>query len=551
VTDEAPAQVCIVGAGAAGGLLCRLLAEAGLDVVALEAGPWYADPRAEFAEDELAMQKTWWPESQYSISGDARRGRLSSGHGVGGGTLVWTGAAFRFLDDDFRVLSLDGQLPGASIADWPTSASEMAPYYDATEAHVGVAGALGPWDPPDRKPYPLPPHGLHHHSVVLRAGFTRLGLRAHPGPMAIASRPRPNREACCYCGFCIQGCRTGAMYSPATAELPWALATGRVRLRPDAVALRVATTADGATAESVEYGYRPDGSRHRQPAEVVVVASNPLEIPRLLLNSRSAAHPAGLANSSDQVGRHLMNHPSAYAWGVFDEDMKPWEGFVLNHLCCLDYARTRPEHPFIRGFVMETTTGLPVNVATSVTAEYWGAPHKALMRSYRKLAGLFTICEGIPSPTNRVTTRPEALDEWGLPRAHLHYDWHMNDVRMMDWAFEKSAEVLRAAGARQILRPPPVQVHMMGTARMGDDPRCSVTSADGQSHDVPNLYVAGGALFPTGSCVNPTLTILALAWRTAEHIARRFGKTLQTTVTPLPAGATPRGSTDRGARGDQ
>ena len=532
VTEEAPVQVCIVGAGAAGGLLGRLLAEAGLTVALIEAGPWYANPRADFVEDELAMQKLWWPESQYTVSGDAPRGRVSSGLGVGGGTLVWTGAAFRFFEQDFRVLTLDGQLPGASIADWPLSYADLAPYYAAVEAHIGVAGAIGPWDPLDRPPYPLPPHGLHRHAVVLRAGFMRLGLRAHPGPVAIASRPLPNREPCCYCGFCIQGCRTGAMYSPATAELPWALATGRVQLRPEAVVLRVLTSDDGTVATAVEYGCRRDGSLRRQPAEVIVVANNPIETPRLLFNSRSAAHPNGLANSSDQLGRHFMCHPGAYTWGVFDEDLRPYEGFVLNHLCCLDFAQTRPEHPFIRGFVMETLTSLPVGLATAALAAYWGAEHKALMRRYRQIAGLFTIGEGIPMPTNRVTCQSDARDEWGMPRAHLHYDWHQNDVRLLDRAFEQSAAVLRAAGAQRIICQPPTQVHMMGTARMGSDPRTSVTNAVGQTHDVPNLYVAGGALFPTGSSVNPTLTILALAWRTAEHIACRFGRTLPMRAAP-------------------
>jgi choline dehydrogenase-like flavoprotein len=227
-----------------------------------------------------------------------------------------------------------------------------------------------------------------------------------------------------------------------------------------------------------------------------------------------------------------MSHPGAPCWGLFDEPMTPWEGFVLNHLCCLDYAQTHPGVPYIRGFAIETLTPLPVGAATGPAAGLWGAALTALMRQYDHLGGLFTICEGMPTPANRVTVEPALPDGWGLPRAHLHYDWHPNDVRLMDAAAAQSLAVLRAAGAREVWRQAPAQVHMMGTARMGADPRDSVTTADGQTHDVPNLYLAGGALFPTGSSVNPTLTILALAWRTAEHVARGFGRGLQSATEP-------------------
>jgi choline dehydrogenase-like flavoprotein len=532
VIEHEPADVCIVGAGAAGGLVARLLVEAGLRVVLLEAGPWYGDVRAAFAEDELGQRRIWWPEQQYVLTGSAARGRVNGGIGVGGGTLVWTGAAFRLFPEDFHVLSADGQLYGASLADWPIGYADLEPYYDAVEAHIGVAGAVSPWDPPGRKPPPLPPHGYHQHTVVLRRGFERLGLRTHPGPMAIASRPLAGREACCYCGFCIQGCRTGAMYSSATAEIPPALATGRLDLRPDSPALHVHTSGDGTRVAAVEYASRADGTRHLQSATAIVVAANTIEVPRLLFNSASAQHPRGLANSSDQVGRNFMSHPGAYCWGLFDEPMNPWEGFVLNHLCCLDYAQTQPDAPYVRGYAMETMTTLPVGAATGAAAHLWGAELKAFMRRYRNLAGLFTICEGVPTPTNRVTVDPAAPDAWGMPGAHLHYDWHPNDVRVVDVAAAKSIAVLRAAGAREAFRQPPTQVHMMGTARMGDDPLASVADSWGETHDVAGLYVAGGALFPTGSSVNPTLTILALAWRTAEAIARRAGKTVQFSAEP-------------------
>src|SRR5206468_5513567 len=169
--ERQPVDVCIVGAGAAGGLLFRLLAEARLSTVLLEAGPWYDDPRSQFTEDELARRKIWWPEAQYTLGGTARRGRVSTGIGVGGGTLVWTGAAFRLFEEDFQVRSRDGHVPRANLADWPLTYRDLEPCYDAVEAHVGVAGTVTPWDAPGRKPPPQPPHGYHRHTVVLKQGF--------------------------------------------------------------------------------------------------------------------------------------------------------------------------------------------------------------------------------------------------------------------------------------------------------------------------------------------------------------------------------------------
>lgn len=484
-------------------------------------GPFFSDPREYFLEDELAGRKVWWPEHQYVQTGDAPRG-LSSGWGVGGGTNVWTGAAFRLFERDFRVLTEDGEQPGASLADWPLTYTDLAPYYDAVEAHIQLAGEPTPWDRSGQPPPPQPAHGYYHHTTVLREGFQRLGFRTAPGPMAIASRPTKRREACCGCGYCVLGCKTGAMYNTAIAEIPPALATGRLDLRDQCVARAISTSMDGTRAEAVEY-VDSSGNSHRQPARAIVAACHTIEIPRLMLASANRQHPRGLANSSDQLGRNSMSHISAHVLGIFPQAMRPWEGFTLNHLCCLDCGERVPGRPFVGGFAMETYTSLPASLAVSSVGGAWGAELKSIMRQYPNMAGLFTIGEGLPASSNRVTIDPEEQDAFGLPRAHLHYDWHPNDLRLQRVAQDTGEAVLLAAGAVRALRQPTVQVHPLGTARMGTDPATSVANADGRTHDVPNLYLAGGALFPTGSSVNPTLTILALAWKTAVAIADTFG----------------------------
>jgi len=171
---------------------------------------------------------------------------------------------------------------------------------------------------------------------------------------------------------------------------------------------------------------------------------------------------------------------------------------------------------------MESFTVLPVAFATSLPGEFWGSRLKNFMRRCRRTAGLFTIGEGLPVAENRVTVEPDCRDRWGMPQGHLHYDWHENDLRLLAAARAKSIEVLQAAGATDVAPQSYAQVHMMGTARMGRDPASSVVDTSGRTHEVENLYIAGGAVFPTGGAVNPTLTILALAWRTAEAVVRHL-----------------------------
>lgn len=517
---DPPCQVAIVGMGPAGGLVARLLAEAGLEVTGLEMGPW-RDART-FSSNEWEMRELWWPEWEYRLTGSAARGRVNSGLGVGGGGLVWTGAAWRLFPHDFRVRSEEGDIPGALLADWPITYDELSPYYTAVEQHIGVAGVRGPFDPPGLPPLPFPPHPYHRHTEILQEGFNRLGLRTQPGSVAILPQSWLGREACNGCGYCIQGCHNGAMYS-SLAELPAALESGHFHLRTRVKVTRLLLDPSGRRVQALALVDLSTGERHLCPVELVVVAANPIETARLLLASAHPRHPLGLANQSGLVGRCLTVHPGPHVWGVFPEIVEPEAGFVLNHLACFEFSRATDSDPYRRGFILESLTGLPAGVATGPLAALWGEPLMAAMRRYRHMAGLFVLCEGLPQRQNGVYLLDSAPDPFRLPPLRVHYDWHPNDLAMIARAQAVASSVLKAAGAATLYLQTPVQVHMMGTARMGRDPADSVADSTGRTHTVENLYLAGGSLFPTGSSVNPTLTILALAWRTAEAIAHAAG----------------------------
>jgi choline dehydrogenase-like flavoprotein len=326
-----PVDVCIVGSGAGGAPVAATLAEAGRSVVVLEKGPWFTEK--DFDRDEIATVRRDFfvpfvaDEPQLlTRSGASKPTRTSSGWiscCVGGGTVHMSGFVYRLHPQDFSLRTRYGALPDSTLSDWPITYEQLAPYYDQVEKLVGISGRAGqnPFEPPRTGPYPLPPLDANPQlSKLIDQGAAKLGYHPFETPRAVLTRSSAPRGACSYCPMCKSyGCRTGAKGSTMAAIIPAAVATGRCTVRPQCMAFEVVT--EGGRATAVRY-YDEQGQVQTQPAGLVVLAGGAIQTARLLLNSKSPAHPTGLGNGANQVGRNLTFSTLAKGWGEW-----PLSGF--------------------------------------------------------------------------------------------------------------------------------------------------------------------------------------------------------------------------------
>jgi choline dehydrogenase-like flavoprotein len=362
---------------------------------------------------------------------------------------------------------------------------------------------------------------------TLAGGFDALGWHWWPSDSAIATREYEGRAACINLGPCIMGCAQGAKASTDLTYWPKALREG-VELRTRCRVQRVTLDAQGM-ADGVVY-FDADGVERRQKAEIVVLACNGVGTPRLLLNSACTRFPDGLANRSGQVGRNLMFHPYGLVTGVFEE---PLEGYKGPTGCCIisqEFYETDAARGFVRGYSFEMVRGMGA-VSTALFGMSsgrvrWGAGHHdSYTALWDRTAGMVAICEDLPEPHNRVTLDPTLVDADGIPAPKIDYRLSENSERMLAHAVARGCEALEAAGAVDTHVDAPLQPagwHLMGTARMGDDPETSVVNAWGRSHDVRNLFVVDGSIFVTAAAVNPTHTIQALALHVGDSIKKNL-----------------------------
>jgi choline dehydrogenase-like flavoprotein len=507
--------VVVVGSGAGGGTLANELCRQGIRTVVLEAGPHLtADDYHQ--EEWPAFNQMAWLDAR-TTSGSWRIARdfpnlpAWTVKAVGGSSTHWAGACPRFKEHEFRAKqTYGGGVDGASLLDWPIGLADLERYYDEAELKMGVTHRHG-----------RPPLPANNNYKVFANGADRAGYRGYAtGPYATNAEPYDRRPATAQDGFNFQGDKQGSKWSTLVAELPRAAATGKLDLRAEAHAVQITHDARGRV-DGVLY-VDADGSLQRQRAGAVCVAGNAIETARLLLLSSSPSHPDGLANSSGQVGRNYMRHMTASVYARFPEPVRMWRGETMAGIVT-DESGHDPDRGFAGGFYMETLSlGVPF-LAAFLDPGAWGPEFSAAMQGYERTAGMWLVGEDMPQETNRVTLNADVSDQHGLPVPNVHFDDHPNDIAMREYAWGRGRAVYEAVGAEDCtLTPPYPTTHNLGTCRMSERPADGVVNGFGQAHDVPNLFVSDGSVFTTGAAANPTLTIVALAIRQAEHLGDRL-----------------------------
>ncbi len=507
--DNEEVDYAIVGVGSAGGVLLQRLARGGFNVVGLEAGPFW-DTERDWVSDEVGSHKLYWEDPRVTGGTDPLAfGANNCGKGVGGGSVHWAAFTPRFHPSDFEVYTRDGL-----GADWPITYQDIRPYYEQLELEMPVAGpAYYPWGHPHG--YPYGPHPMGGVGNALIKGCTSLGIPVSiGGPVAILSGSSGDRQHCIYRGFCIQGCKVGAKASTLITHVPDALASG-AEVREYSMASRIELGSSGRVS-GVHY-YDRDGESHFQRTKAVIVSGYAIETPRLLLNSACRGHENGLANSSDTVGRYLMAQAGNVILGRFDQPVRMYKAPPA-HALTEEFYETDPKNDFVRGFAIQTVGPLPVAFAKQMMAakKAWGWGLRREMMDYNHWAAFGALGEILPWPENRVTLSDET-DQFGLRVAHISFNLHDNDKKLMKAAKEKTMEVMQAAGATEVVQEARY-AHLVGAARMGSDPATSVVDRYGRTHDVANLFICDGSILPTQGSANPGLTIQALAARTADYL---------------------------------
>lgn len=534
---DAEVDFVVIGSGPAGGSMARELTRQGFDVVVLEQGRLV--PPEDMEHDELgALMIGRWsnderlqPQTFRNTAQEKAERRMYLGYAkaVGGTSFHYTANYWRLRPIDFNEHSVKGGVPGAALADWPITYDELEPYYTAVEWAIGVSGQVdtAPGEPRHSRPYPLPPLNVTGPGVLLTLGCDKLGYSSKAAPMAILSRPYKGRQPCHNCGFCLGfPCEWGAKSGTNHTMIPEALRSGRCELRAESY-VRTIETNDAGRVTGVVY-FDKEKREHRQRAKAVVLCANGAESPRLLLLSASNKFPDGLANSSGMVGTHLMFNGGATARAEFEHEVNGHRGPVVSrishHLYELD-----PSLGFIGGGGFDFRFDVPALLTTlsmPSTGPQWGRAFKQRLRPWftHSLLG-YAHTTSLPVAANSVSLDPELKDAWGLPAIRTTFKEHEHDLRMYKYFLARTKELLEAAGAlavheSPITEDPGFAVHLLGTCRMGNDPRTSVVDRFHRAHDVPNLFVVDGSSMVTGGRGQPTLTIQALAFRAADHIGR-------------------------------
>jgi choline dehydrogenase-like flavoprotein len=558
-------DVCIIGSGAGGGTAAKVLTEGGLNVVMLEAGPllnprkdykehvWpYALPhrgadiggraRHELNGEFLAPNGFWEIEGEPYTTAPGSSFRWFRSRIEGGRTNHYGRISLRVSPADLKARSRDGLGD-----DWPITYEELAPYYDKVEEFIGVFGTKENLvDAPDG--VFLPPPKPRCTETLVKKACDHLNITCIPSRMAMLTKSVNGRAPCHYCAQCGRGCISASNFSSSQVMIPPAHATGRFTLIPNAMAREILVGKDGK-AQAVSYIDKTTSKEMRVNARSFVVAASACETARLLLNSRSAQFPDGLANSSGTLGRYLTDSVGTSLTGYFPQlaAVAPHnhDGIGGMHMY-MPWWKGDRKNDFPRGYHIEFGGGrhMPGVGQWDGICSHFEGYGSSLKQNVRSMYGTFIGFAGrgemIPNPDTYCEIDPKVVDKWGIPVLRFHFAWSDHEIKMAKDMQETFTAIIEAGGGTVLgggSRDPEMSqndvatggrpygiseggeiIHELGTARMGDDPKTSVLNKYSQAHDVKNLFVGDGASFVTGPDKNPTLTITALSWRMSDYL---------------------------------
>ena len=513
-------DVVIVGSGAAGGAMAAKLAAGGKKVVILEAGPDRGNPDL-ISSGIWARRQKWHGEPVEDVGPNSVGYGFNAGYGIGGGAMSHYGVWPRFHEEDFDMFSRFGK-----AFDWPIRYTDLQPYYDQVQLESGVAGDAEKetWRPPG-DPYPMPPVPRFAQGKIIAGGFEKLGMHTAPLPLAVTTTNYNGRDLCIWDGWCDAGCPIGALANPITIDLPIAYEHGAV-LHANSTVTRVLTNESGEFATGVEYH---DGASEKQQvmADMVVLAAFTVQNPRLMLASANNNHPTGLGNSSGTLGKYLMSHPAGLIYGLFDVPTSCYYGAFGGQLVCQDgYKKdTHSDSGAFGSYQWMIAQAVKPNdllgISTTRPDLFGDKLHAFMKDAAHGFASMTAVVEDLPVAENAITLS-ENVDRYGVPLARISHTTHEQSKMLWQAVLEEGQAVFKAAGAREVWTGPQAAMHIIGGTRMGDDPENSVCNSYGQTHDIPNLVVAGAGLFPTSAGVNPTFTIHAVTARSSEHLLKNW-----------------------------
>jgi choline dehydrogenase-like flavoprotein len=532
-------DVVIIGSGASGGMAAWNLTRKGIRVLMLDAGkrfdragfwshvkPWEVGPRLERGQQPPRFYLD--TKEQPYLTPKEQPFDLVRVWGRGGKTNTWGRVSLRYGDLDFAAAEKDGW----EIA-WPIRYKDIAPYYDRVEQLIGVNGGADDQDSLPGSRYHLPPAAPRCGERLLQKAAKSIGIAIVNGRRAVLTRPHNGRAACHYCGACGRGCDTAAFFNSSDYLIEPALKTGKLTVVDNAVAARV--LADGrGLASGVQYFDRVSKEERTVRARAVIVAASCIDSTRILLNSKSSRFPNGIGNSSDVIGRYLTEQIRFHMYGFLPElrgsKTLNDDGIGGEHIYMPRFNHRLPPRGYLRGYGMQFWgCGSQANAAFAKQLPGFGADFKAGVKSrYPALVALHPYGEVLPRRENRVTVEGTPLDAYGVPLPRIEFKTGENERLMAREMYDTAEAVLRAAKAeilpfeRGRLDVAGSAIHEHGTCRMGADPKRSALNGFCRSHDVKNLYVVDGAAFTTATEKNPTLTILALAWRATDHLAEQM-----------------------------